>query len=149
MKTHVLIVSTHFMANHPRWNERTDFVEKIANGEKIHTLRGNYSWWLPRIQEVAAGKAKLSIRIWSGIPYRSKQIEMLSFTGPDIGIQKLDFNLLGWFVDGVDFSVTMSELAKNDGLHISDFIAWFKGEKIEDYAIIHFSDFRYKNSKTE
>ena len=43
--------------------------------------------------------------------------------------------------------LTREELAKNDGLSLEDFTAWFKGYDLsETMAIIHFTPFRYDNT---
>ena len=57
------------------------------------------------------------------------------------------------FIDDVDSSVRLVNIAENDGLDFETFKDWF-GEKLtanngnEDLAIIHFTSFRYENSKT-
>lgn len=117
MKTHVLLISKHFMKSHPRAGERTWFGEKIFqalvenpryffSGEylekvkdipvpKIHTIRDNYEFWKKRIDQVNDGEAKLSLRSWSGKPYNSEQFELLAierhhgFPNAGISIQKL------------------------------------------------------------
>lgn len=143
MKTYVLTVSQYFPATHLRKGEPTDFVTKIMKMEKIHTIRGNYDLWKHRANEINAGRARLSVRVWTGTPYKSKQREVFAFVG--IGVQKIEPTLLGWFVDDCESNIIVSELAKNDGLYREDFTAWF-----EDWpwdtpkAIIHFTDFRYK-----
>lgn len=141
MKTYVLTVSEKFPATHPRKGEATDFVMKIARMEKIHTIRGNYQLWKKRADEINAGRARLSVRVWTGKPYRSKQREVLAFEG--IGVQCAEITLLGLFIDGTDSDVTFNEIAKNDGLDFQDFKDWFKGPWVDPKAIIHFSNFRY------
>ena len=103
----------------------------------------NYELWKHRADEINAGSARLSVRVWTGRPYNSKQREVLAYEG--IGVQSIELDVLGWFIDEMDNDVTIHELAKNDGLSITDFRAWFKGYfKMNDKkAIIHFSNFRY------
>ena len=102
MKTYVLTLSKFFPYNHVRKGERTLFEKAIKEwivfkGEsfypypKIHTIRSNYELWLERFQEIEKGNAQLSIRQWSGIPYRSKQEKICNLTKADgIGMQKLE-----------------------------------------------------------
>lgn len=67
MKTYVLILSEYFPKDHPKAGEPTGFVgDLMFTGKKIHTIRSNYELWAKRIDEVRAGKARLSIRIWTG-----------------------------------------------------------------------------------
>lgn len=86
MKTYVITLSRHFLANHKRAGEETHFKEKFLLGQgltdydtpsmaKIHTIRANYPLWEKRIKEVQEGRAVLSVRQWTGKPYRSKQVE--------------------------------------------------------------------------
>lgn len=146
MKTYVLIISKHFPKTHPRAVEPTNFDKAIKYYEKIHTIRGNYELWEKRIQEVQKGKAVLSIRQWTGKPYRSKQIEIERLgQRDDVGIQKLK-----WFWRSINFPFPsdVETLAHNDGLTLEDFKAWFKGYDLsKPMALIHFTGFRYKDRK--
>ena len=155
MKTHVLILSKIFPATHPRKGEPTGFREKFLaaikqlKGEwwKLHTIRANYELWAKRIAEVQRGEAVLSVRMWSGRPYMSKQIEIARLTREDgIGIQGLGFiNVWGCDRYVVDcYDAPLSQLAHNDGLPVDDWLDWFKGyDKSRKLAIIHFTKFRY------
>lgn len=96
MKTYVITLSQVFPTWHKRAGEPTKFRAAFLSGQtcskckkrnpamctgecfsglKIHTIRANYPLWLKRITEVQQGKAVLSVRQWSGKPYRSPQIE--------------------------------------------------------------------------
>ncbi len=178
MKTYVITLSQRFMKGHPRAWEETLFKDKLLlalgckdcneqqdlSGEnisecngcwratyfpKIHTIRANYPLWEKRMKEVQDGKACLSIRQWSGKPYRSPQIEIARLTAEDgVGIQKLRYQAdyftgeYGFFVSGKEIST--HELANNDGLMYNDWAAWFKGYDLsQPLAIIHFTKFRY------
>lgn len=164
MKTYVLTVSRTFPKTHKRAGQQTWFVEKINEarmpisdepimGKKIHTIRANYDLWKKRIDEVNAGNAILSLRYWTGKPYNSKQQEFLQLTNDDgISVQKLSFfesDIYCPYVYGLNGSSNepvddVRDIAKNDGLSIDDFEAWFKGYDIsKPMAIIHFSKFRY------
>lgn len=146
MKTYVLIVSQRFPAKHPRKGDLTMFIENILNGSKIHTIRNNYPLWKKRIDEVSAGKAVISIRVWSGLPYRSPQEEITTLTREHgVGVQKLTtkdghHEIDDFFRIGEVYDV----FAKNDGLSEIDFFEWFREVKLNtDLAIIHFTNFRY------
>jgi len=143
MKTHVLIVSTAFPKTHKRAGDQTGFVEKIRNREKLHTIRANYDLWKKRIDEVNSGVAMLSVRVWTGKPYQSKQKEVFqSIAERGICIQKLEDPDSDYATaDGT--SIDWEDVAQNDGLSFEDFREWFKDAGSEPMAIIHFTDFRY------
>lgn len=179
MKTYILTLSKTFPKWHPRHGEPTYFKEKVMDaicvahgidrrpkgiidglhGYKLHTIRANYELWSKRFKQIAAGEAVLSVRQWSGKPYRSKMIEICRLTKDDgIGIQKLyltdEINLLGeygivesiWELFGIpgDSKVSCKQLAYNDGLSYEDWDTWFeKYDKSKPLAIIHFTKFRY------
>jgi len=146
----VITFSRYFPSYHPRKGEDTFFVEKILNGigEKMqsgivdlnllskevrsivndfvllcssediksHTIRAGNRW---KVGD------KFSPRVWSGNPYRSKQITI----APDITIANVfDVEFLGftkWVNGKVLNNYELAELAKNDGLNIYDFNNWF------------------------
>ena len=147
MKTYVITLSKNFLKGHKRAGEPTGFAEKFCRG-KIHTIRGNYLLWSERIGEVMSGEACLSIRQWSGKPYRSKQIELAVLTNKDgVSIQMLNIDLKQGFVchiHGVPILVPSFIIANNDGLSLDDWKEWFKGYDLsQSMAIIHFTKFRY------
>ncbi|HOY18152.1 MAG TPA: hypothetical protein PLC89_12680 [Haliscomenobacter sp.] len=148
MKTYVITVSKFFPGFHPRKGEETGFVEKILSGEKIHTIRGNLELWQKRIAEVQEGKAVLSLRYWSGKPYRSPQVEFKQLTSADgVGIQDLKFLDGKPYTPFVEYRVQdMVELPAKDGLAYDDFESWFSNKQynlLEAFAIIHFTNYRY------
>jgi hypothetical protein len=142
MKTFILTVSKTFPKKHPRVGKPTGFKSKIKAGTKIHTIRENYEFWEKRIKEVRAGSAVLSIRQWTGSPYRSPQKEFLRLTKDSgIGIQKIICRGR-WEIDGR--IIPQTELAAHDGLDEKDFTAWFKAvTPFAPLALIHFTGFRY------
>lgn len=121
MKTYIITLSRHFLANHKRAGEEIHFKEKFLLGQgcpdcaspqdlsginisdcnscvracslpKLHTIRANYPLWAKRIKEVQAGRAVLSVRQWTGKPYASRQEEIARLTAENsVGIQKLCF----------------------------------------------------------
>ena len=157
MKTYVITLSRHFLANHKRAGEETHFKVKFILGQgltdyntpsmaKIHTIRANYPLWEKRIKEVQEGRAVLSVRQWTGKPYRSKQVEIAMLTAENgIGIQRLDiFDFMR--PTKVDSSqlVDLTNLANNDGLSFSDWYHWFRlADVIKPMVIIHGTNFRY------
>lgn len=150
----VITFSTVFPSYHPRKGERTFFIEKIVEGMLAmgtfevsdETLalcgrHGAYDYTKYDVEQIKyhtirAGKRwkvgdKFSPRIWSGKPYASKQI----IIADDIEIKKIwDFEMKPalWF-DECEFlinnkHISLNQVAKNDGLVLSDFISWFAGE---------------------
>jgi len=143
MKTYVLIVSDKFPATHPRKGEPTGFVDGILFGGKEHTIRRNYELWEKRVEEIQRGEARLSIRRWTGLPYRSKQEEVFSMGAhSSIGVECLTLTDQKFMV--VENSIADAKaIARNDGLSWPDFQAWFQGWNGEPMAIIHFTKMRY------
>lgn len=147
-KTYVLTLSKFFPKTHKRAGEETDFELKFVFGgtlDKKHTIRANYNLWKYRIEEVQAGRAVLSVRQWTGMPYRSKQIEIARLTADNgIGIQKLKMIDLFRPTTINGHKVELPELAANDGLTYNDWVEWFRKYDLrEPLAIIHFTSFRY------
>lgn len=154
IKTYVLTLSKTFMKGHPKAGQPTNFREKFLNGEKIHTIRGNYPLWEKRLNEVREGRAILSIRQWEGKPYNSKQIEIAKLTKVSccgvqlISLHKPNVDQIYWQINERKVKESFVEIAKNDGLDIEDFRRWFIPKKdAKDFyfegAIIHFIPFRY------
>ncbi len=180
IKTYVLTLSKFFPSTHIRKGEPTSFRDAFNAGQvfnrgsaclyrypKKHTIRANYPLWLKRITEVQQGKAVLSVRQWSGKPYRSPQIEITRLTVKHgVGIQKVVFYRTEWYDDDNkchycydvtldnDKGINIDDIARNDGLNPIDFIEWFDRDickqKLDDdgrvhkeLAIIHFTKFRY------
>lgn len=155
-------IAVTFPATHPRKGEATLFVDKIkgnycllhewlAEGAKIHTIRGNYELWAKRFEKIDKGDAVLELYTWSGKPYNSKQVVFATLGKEDgIGLQKLIFTDVESFkvaISNESFGFLhkkVADIAKNDGLSLDDFKAWFKGTDLsKPLAIIHFTDFRY------
>jgi len=152
MKTYVLTISEFFPKTHNKSTLPTGFIKSISNKSKKHTIRGNYELWKKRFEKINDGKAVLSVRYWSGKPYKSKQIESFVFGKDDgIGIERLILNpncvVEGDmpYIESTGYHSSIKEkLAKNDGLSFEDFTKWFeKYDLSKAMAIIHFTDFRY------
>ncbi len=156
----VIMFSRFFPAYHPRKGEPTCFVEKIYNGLEIDfhdrswvgLLNDLNNGIMPILAEFVFGgidyketgtkghtirignrwKAgdKFSPRVWSGKPYRSKQI----IIAPDIEVKKtFDFSITkknGYMINGNGYNTisTIGIVAGNDGLATDDFELWFAKE---------------------
>ena len=156
MKTYVMVLSKHFPITHCRAGEETCFKEKFTLGQglvdydipslaKIHTIRANYPLWEKRIKEVQEGRAVLSIRQWTGKPYRSKQVEIATLTTENgVGVQLMELtNDLAECIIG-DHHHSYVSVATNDGLQPADWLDWFSVYDLsKPMAIIHFTKFRY------
>lgn len=134
------------MASHPKHGEPTNFASKFLSGQKKHTIRGNAAYWAPKIQEVIDGKAILSIRQWTGKPYRSKQETMKNLTAADgVGYQLAEIleneEIVLLMEDEYNPTVCPS-IEENDGLSMAEFWNWFTDDA--KVIIIHFTNFRYK-----
>lgn len=180
MKTYVLTLSKAFPKKHSNRIYPTYFKERFLLGQgcpdcvipqdlsgenisncnscvracflvKLHTIRANYPLWEKRIKEIQTGNAVLSIRQWSGKPYRSKQVEIARLTAEDgVGIQKLSFDKDRDGVSSLKFFdingkyIDWEILANNDGLSKEYWQEWIRGYDLsKPLAIIHFTKFRY------
>lgn len=114
---------------------------------KIHTLRGNLPLWEKRIAQIQNGEAVLSVRQWTGKPYRSKQVEIARLSAEDgVGIQELRLTDLTRPTTINGTRVELPVLAQNDGLSFDDWFFWFSGYDLsKPLGIIHFTEFRYGN----
>lgn len=146
MKTYVLTVAEKFPKKHPKAGNPTNFPLSIKYYDKIHTIRGNHDLWAKRFEKINAGEAVLSLRVWEGKPYNSKQREIFRYDyRRKIGIEKLEFEKVGdWHMPKL---ADITTLSKNDGLSLQDFKDWFKGYDFsKPMVVIHFTDFRYGGS---
>lgn len=143
MKCYPLIISEHFPSAHPRFGQKTNFNYKLQHNKKLHTIRKNYDFWKPRIDKINQGLAFLSIRIWEGKPYRSKQKEIKLLS--NLGIEMVGFNRDEAVInENPNKVIDIKTLAYNDGLTKDDFLDWFNiRNKHFEGCIIHFTGFRY------
>lgn len=167
-----VMLSKTFFPQHPKAGEPTGFKEKVLKGVKRHTCRCNYDYWKDRIATLQKRQGILSLRQWSGKPYEkgSTQEQILDVAANMIDVQQLVMTRTKYGT-AYDFKaevegtpVELSELAKNDGLELEDFKAWFnpvfdehagnvqltKGDTVIEptelsliFAVIQFSTFRY------
>ena len=135
----------HFVTLSMRDRFSTEVQRVYTDTPKKHTIRSNYPLWLKRITEVQAGKAVLSVRQWTGKPYRSPQEEIAILTNEDgLGIQELKMIDLFRPTTINGNRVELPDLAANDGLSFNDWYDWFKSYDLKQpMAIIHFTKFRY------
>lgn len=152
MKTYVITLSERFPIWHYLKGRPTHFVRSVENGKKIHTIRANYTEWERRFRKIERGEACLSLRRWEGTPYNSKQCEVMRLTREDgIGLERLRFANASVFKPVVSgCKLQYDRIAENDGLIPIDFIGWFRNDdKTQDFAIIHFTAFRYSQAKED
>lgn len=144
----ILTISKVFPATHKRAGELTGFEEKLKSGEKIHTIRENNSGvWDVKCKEIGSGKKCLSIREWTGKPYRSEQRvlgERDVIGVQDIVMTKTDDEIVPRIWVNCK-AVEVEVIAAKEGLNVPDFIEWFfpKGTYMFRGAVIHLTDFRY------
>ena len=183
-----VMLSKAFFPQHPKAGEPTDFATKVKNGTKRHTCRCNYLYWKERIEALQKRGGVLSIRQWSGKPYEkgSHTETILEVPASIVEVQQLVMTRTrsdepeyvevqpGLYEPrtGYDYEATVEGepydvefIAKNDGLTLEDFKAWFNpvfdeyeknlalmsddGEVIPPsetrltFAVIHFTTFRY------
>lgn len=154
MKKYILTLSKTFPKSHKRSGELTGFEFALLNalfgGDrsakiKLHTIRANFELWEKRFDEINSGKAILSIREWTGSPYRSKQREIVTLGKDDgIGLQALHLTDLmrPGKIGGNEIRLPL--IAMFDGLSFNDWFYWFSRYDIsKPLAVIHFTKFRY------
>lgn len=161
----VITFSRVFPKGHPRAGEPTHFAEKILKGLSIpdywswfdnanchcgadhHEFIRSFNYTIFDIKHhtIRAGNRfkvgdKFSPRVWSGKPYASKQIQF----APDLEVKKVwDFRndeKGRFFINDVLVNPLHSDISKNDGLSLEDFLNWFPSEKVFEGQIICWSD---------
>lgn len=152
MKT--ILFSRHFPKGHPKAGQPTWFVEKVeacladiipgwemSKTFTLHEWEPYYNCTMPKGHTIRVGSRwkvgdMASLRVWSGAPYRTKQIEFAQVEVKKVwqieiyqNEQYWQFNLDGKQVnwEQPDFNIDqfVDELAKNDGLTTADFLNWF------------------------
>jgi len=117
---------------------------------KLHTIRNNYPLWVKRMKKVHAGKAVIYLCYWKLPGGRfTPGNEAIPFAALDkdsgCGVQELRWltTCTAQIRDNAQL-VNDIQLAKNDGISVEDFKAWFKGYDLSNsMAIIQFTTFRY------
>lgn len=148
--TKVRTLSRTFMKGHPRAGEPTFFVEKfllsrMSMGITIKELKKYDSLVspeakakLPKHHTIRMGRHfkandELTLAVWSGKPYRSKQVKL--WTGPIRSVNiliivrhtyvKISKDVTDGLVDTIT-PLNIYKVANNDGLEYHDFLEWFK-----------------------
>ena len=127
------------------------FPDMYDHKPKLHVILSNYPLWEKRMKEVKERSAVIDLFYWQGKPATicSKQVVFATLDKDSgVGIQTLFFDECdinkALIADSLKTFVLPSQIAKNDGLSLEDFKAWFKGYDLsEPMAIIHFTKFRY------
>lgn len=154
-KRRVMIsLSKTFPKTHKRAGVKTFFVRSINNGTKIHTIRTGYEKWKHNLDKVANGTHIVSLRVWTGLPYRSPQEEISQLD--DVGYERIsmrydpDTKNVRAVINGKPYD-DVKKLAENDGLKWDDFVDFFFGKGAHNATlfqgiIIHFTKFRYNSN---
>ncbi|HRH46903.1 MAG TPA: hypothetical protein PKY82_34975 [Pyrinomonadaceae bacterium] len=77
----------------------------------------------------------LNLRIWTGKPYCSKQLEIALVKV----VQTYKFRIVhrnslsSIYLDEVECRIDLETLAKNDGLEVEDFASWFRFGTAQDF----------------
>lgn len=154
MKKCIAILARQFPTTHSRRGEATGFKNRLFSGKKIHTIRGNYPLWKKYAEKINRGDFILSVREWSGKPYRSPQLVIMEcnriYVQPIEIFYHADDMMITAKIDGRKFSFRECyEIAKNDGFSSTDdFIEWIFGKFPNKHktffgCIVHFTNFKY------
>ncbi|HUM52277.1 MAG TPA: hypothetical protein PK431_10695 [Chitinophagales bacterium] len=162
----VITFSRVFPSYHPRKGEETFFVEKILNGiaPKMHSGVVDLNLLSDEVKSIindfvllcssddikghtirAGNRWKVgdwfSPRVWSGAPYKSKQI----IIAPDIQIKKIwdieielgdRFQIMKPKDNQEWYLISNGDVAKNDGLEYDDFVNWFNAKPKKQYDML-------------
>lgn len=163
------MLSQAFLMGHSKVGKPNYFVEQLSNalhehseygvqlldnesvvvrGKKLHTIRENYEYWKEKADKINAGEMELSIRVWSGKPYRSTQVEVARLSHVGVQLVEMSYSTEDAqpivYVDNVLKPNVAAEMAKNDGLQLENWIEWFfKKTNTFRGVILHFTDFKY------
>lgn len=156
----VVILSKDIFARGKKASAPSFFERKVKNGSKRHTVRANFDYWKQKIERLKEQGGTLSLRQWSGKPYRSSQETILEIPASMVEVQRLSLVRLqtetkkGTFysflakIDGTRYP--LETIARNDGLTEEEFTEWFNPffDEVEyatplAFAVIHFTTFRY------
>ena len=144
-KCYVLMLQSHFHAKHPRKGSRTLFEQLVQRGVKIHTFRDNFQELLRQSHGNNAGTGYMSLRVWEGKPYHSKQREVKRLYR--IGVQDAEAQVtdgsLCLVIDGKNHQAPWC-VASSDGMCMGDLQEWLCPDgKPWSGCLVHFTDMRY------
>lgn len=149
----VLTFSTVFPKKHPNAGTPTYFVEKVMacladtsdwqmkKDFVLYDWHEYYNCTMPKGHTIRVGdrwKAGdwASLRVWSGAPYRSKQVEFARVEIKKVWPVRLNpFDMVDFYTG--ENILPFCEVAKNDGLSCDDFVEWFAIHPKKDGA--HFT----------
>lgn len=156
----VVILSKDIFAEGKKASTPSDFARKVKTGAKRHTVRANFDYWKKKIAALQEKGGTLSLRQWTGKPYRSPQETIIEIPASLVEVQQLNMVRVTYVegdntyydylakIDGERYPI--SKIAENDGLTEEQFISWFAPffDEVRDYtplafAVIHFTTFRY------
>jgi hypothetical protein len=142
----VLTFSTLFPKGHPKAGQPTWFVEKVeacladtipgwemSKTFTLHEWDAYYNCTMPKHHTIRAGNRwkvgdMASLRIWSGKPRRSKQIEFAQVEVKKTWPIEIRINNGAIYIeiDGrIRRGLLYPQIARNDGLEYIDFVNWF------------------------
>lgn len=159
----VVMLTKVFFSEHPKSGQETHFADLVKAGKKIHTCRDNFNYWAEKIASLKRTGGVLSVRQWSGKPYRSPQEIVVEIPASKVGVSELIVERI--FIPSVhlrpsemtaykasigDTQIDIKKLAKNDGFsYEGDFVSFINPlfnkyqRNIIRLAIIHFNEFEY------
>lgn len=159
MKVVVMLTKT-FFNDHPLAGSPTNFASLVKSGKKIHTCRDNYEYWEKKITALKNVGGSLSIRQWSGKPYKSPQEVVVEIPSTEVGFSELTMEHTFYRCEGKvshyfrafveNKPISLEELAKNDGFSsVDDFTEFLLPlfckyhKRVLRLAIVHFNKFTY------
>ena len=158
MNTVVVMLTKEFFKGHPMAGKPTNFSTLVKQGKKIHTCRDNHDYWAGKIEALKKNGGVLSIREWSGKPYRSNQNVIMDVPASEVHVSTLElhriitvYNEKRYYATIGGKPISMAKLAGNDGFNFqTDFEAFLdpifdmRGADVVKLAIIHFNSYRYE-----
>lgn len=151
----VLTFSRHFPKGHPKARQPTWFVEKVwksiwdsykGGSNPLHPfwevydgafptkfdMKENIHQHQPKHHTIRSGSRfkpgdMASLRVWSGAPYRSKQIEFAQVEVKKVWSIEIVISHTWWSfrINDKFYCGNVDVIANNDGLELQDFIDWF------------------------
>ena len=108
---------------------------------KIHTIRQNYWYWKHfEGQEVA-------LFYWDGKPYQKGSKQIVFCTKKIVSVQMVTKSEVADFWQSIERDkkpIPIDLISKNDGFeNKTELIEWFINYPFGEFAIIHFTDFKY------
>lgn len=160
----VVMLTKVFFDQHPRAGEPTNFASLVKQGLKVHTCRDNYQYWADKVAKLKEAGGTLSVRQWSGKPYRSPQEIVVEIPASEVEVSELTMehnfypepnrphHECHYYRAMIDNKpIDMKKLAQNDGFsRVEDFTEFIQPlftkyqKRVIRLAIIHFNSYRYE-----